>query len=223
MGGGRKRRRLSPEESALWSRIAETAKPLKKRDARAEHSEAEPPRPVPVHAPKPRVRAKPPQSGVALKPGGGASWPGVSVDLAPRGVSPTPRGPVGGLDRRTAERVRKGTRTPDDRIDLHGMTAERAHAALNRFVLQGAASGARLLLVITGKGGDKAIRAPGESRGDHHGEDAAFMPRREGVLRREVPRWLAEPPLAHHVVAVFQAHARHGGEGALYVYLKKVR
>ena len=49
------------------------------------------------------------------------------------------------------------------------------------------------------------------------------MPRRTGVLKREVPRWLGEAPLAPHVVGVFQANARHGGEGALYVYLKKAR
>ncbi len=98
------------------------------------------------------------------------------------------------------------------------MTAERAHMALNHFVMQGVQNGARLLLVITGKGGDKAIRPVGE-----HREGADFMPRREGVLKREAPRWLRTAPLAPHVVGVFQAHAKHGGAGALYVYLKRVR
>ncbi len=211
-GGGRKKRRLSPEEEALWSRVADTAKPLKKRETRAEFS-PEPPRPAPHH-PKPRLRATPRQ-GLTLKPTGGGSAPGITYDLAPRGVTPAPRGPVGGIDKRTAERIRKGTKTPDARLDLHGMTAERAHTALNRFVTHGVASGARLLLVITGKGGDKTIRPDWD--------DADFMPRREGVLKREVPRWLREPPIAPHVVGVFQAHAKHGGEGALYVYLKKMR
>jgi len=213
-GGGKRKRRLSPEDEALWSRVAETAKPLKKREPGAEFT-PEPPRPVTAQAAKPRVRPHAPRQGVTLKPTGGGPAPGISYDLAPRGVGPAPRGPVGGIDRRTAERIRKGVKTPDARLDLHGMTAERAHAALNQFVIHGVASGARLLLVITGKGGDKMIRPDWD--------DADFMPRRTGVLKRDVPRWLAEPPIAGHVVGVFQAHARHGGEGALYVYLKKVR
>lgn len=211
MGGeGKSKRRLTPEEQALWTRIADTAKPLKKRETRAEFS-PEPPRP----APKPhKLKSAPAPQGISLRPAG-AHEPLIRMDLASRGVAPAPRGPVGGIDRRTAERIRKGSKTPDAKLDLHGMTAERAQAALNRFVLHGVASGARLLLVITGKGGDKAIRVPGE--------EADFMPRREGVLKREVPRWLRETPLAGHVVGVFQAHAKHGGEGALYVYLKRVR
>lgn len=213
MGGGRKKR-LSPEDAALWDRVAGTAKPLKKREPKPE-PEPEPQRSAAPHPPKPRVRAAPHRKSATLKPVGMGGALGISYDLAARGVSPAPRGPVGGIDRRTAERIRKGTKSPDARIDLHGMTAERAHGALTRFVLQGAASGARLLLVITGKGGDKTIRPAWD--------DADFMPRREGVLKREVPRWLREAPLAPHVVGVFQAHAKHGGAGALYVYLKRAR
>ncbi len=219
MAGGRdKKRRLSPEDAALWSRVAETATPLKKRDMRPEAS-AKTTRAAPVQPPKPKVRPTPPMDRAEAPAKPARPLPRITLDLASRGVAPASRGPISGIDRRTSERIRKGAKTPDARIDLHGMTADRAHGALTRFVMQGVANGARLLLVITGKGGDKTIRTPGH----YAGEDAAFMPRREGVLKREVPRWLREPPIAGHVVGVFQAHPRHGGEGALYVYLKRVR
>lgn len=86
---------------------------------------------------------------------------------------------------------------------MHGMTADRAHGALWRFLDGAAAGGLRCVLVVTGKGGD--------GRGG------------EGVLRRETPRWLTAPPFAGMVVGVFEAHARHGGAGALYVYIKRRR
>lgn len=215
MGGGRdKKRRLSPEEQALWSRVADTAKPLKKREERPKDSAA-PKRASPVQPPKPIVRPLAAKEPAMTRPSPGRPLPRITLDLARGGVAPASRGPIGGIDRRTSERIRKGSKTPDARLDLHGMTADRAHGALNRFVMQGVANGARLLLVITGKGGDKTIRPVGD--------DAPFMPRREGVLKREVPRWLREPPIAGHVVGVFQAHPKHGGEGALYVYLKRAR
>jgi DNA-nicking Smr family endonuclease len=84
------------------------------------------------------------------------------------------------------------------RIDLHGMTQDRARAALQGFVRRSWEEGYRAVLVITGKG----------SRGD-------------GVLRRQTPEWLAEPALREVVAGISEAHRRHGGEGALYVALKR--
>ena len=81
------------------------------------------------------------------------------------------------------------------------MSAARAHAALKIFIADSQAMGRRCVLVITGKGSDAA----------------------PGVLRREAPRWLATPPLSQMIVNVSQAHDRHGGGGALYVYLKRRR
>ncbi|MEM9784420.1 MAG: Smr/MutS family protein [Pseudomonadota bacterium] len=124
-------------------------------------------------------------------------------------------GPVGrpeaGLDRRTAERLRKGLRDPDARLDLHGLTAEQAHRRLDRFLAQSLAAGLRVVLVITGKGGS---RAP---------EDAPWLPEGRGVLRDAAPRWIRQGPYGRRVVGVFEAHARHGGAGAFYVYLRKER
>ena len=83
-------------------------------------------------------------------------------------------------------------------IDLHGLNHDQARATLTRFILDAHADGRRTVLVITGKG----------ALGD-------------GVLRRRAPEWLAAPPLRALVAGLSEAHRRHGGEGALYVALKR--
>jgi len=97
-------------------------------------------------------------------------------------------------------RLNRGREAVAARIDLHGMTQDVARAALTGFVARSAEEGWRAVLVITGKG----------VGGD-------------GVLRRRVPDWLAEPPIRAHIAGVSEAHRRHGGEGALYVALKRRR
>jgi DNA-nicking Smr family endonuclease len=118
-----------------------------------------------------------------------------------------------GLDGRTAERLRRGQLEPQGKLDLHGMTEVAAHRALSHFLHSAQARGARLVLVVTGKGGKPLA------------EDAPFdmeLERRaRGVLKTMVPRWLAEPDLAPLVADARAAHRRHGGAGALYVYLRK--
>jgi DNA-nicking Smr family endonuclease len=146
-----------------------------------------------------------------LRPAGPTRPPAITVDLADRDIAPVGR-PEAGLDRRSADRLRRGARAPDARIDLHGMTSERAHRELDRCIGAALASGARLVLVITGKGG---------KRRDPHA--APFMRGDQGVLRQQVPGWLRHGPHARHIVGVYQASPRHGGAGALYVYLKKRR
>lgn len=115
-----------------------------------------------------------------------------------------------GVDGATARRLKRGTQEPDARLDLHGMTAERAHRTLVGFILQAHRSGARLALVITGKGGRRE-----SSDGLRPVEPG------RGVLKSLTPEWLAQPPLSACVVGVYPAHQRHGGSGALYVYLRK--
>jgi DNA-nicking Smr family endonuclease len=118
-----------------------------------------------------------------------------------------------GLDGRTAERLRRGQVEPQAKLDLHGMTEAAAYRALSHFLHSAQARGARLVLVVTGKGGRPLP------------EDAAFdmeLERRaRGVLKTMVPRWLGEPDLAPLVADARTAHRRHGGAGALYVYLRK--
>jgi DNA-nicking Smr family endonuclease len=120
-----------------------------------------------------------------------------------------------GIDGRTAERLRKGAIEPDTKIDLHGYTEQAAHDALAKFLRQAATGGARLALVVTGKGLKPA--APDEPF------DLELDRRTRGVLKAMVPRWLQEPSLVRFVADVRTAHRRHGGAGALYVYLRKER
>ena len=89
------------------------------------------------------------------------------------------------------------------------MTLSQAHPVLMRFILDAHASGKRLVLVITGKGKDRDEGGP--------------IPVRRGILRHQVPGWLHAPPLGALVLEIREAHLRHGGGGAYYVYLRKGR
>src|SRR6185436_9447888 len=111
---------------------------------------------------------------------------------------PPPLDTFAGLDRASAERLKRGRYPVEARLDLHGMTQAEAHRALNGFVAGSRALGRRVVLVITGHG-----RISG------------------GVLKTAVPRWLNEPELRRHVLAASPARPQHGGAGALYVLLRK--
>ncbi|HUO92010.1 MAG TPA: Smr/MutS family protein [Rhizomicrobium sp.] len=118
-----------------------------------------------------------------------------------------------GLDGRTAERLRRGKLEPQARLDLHGMTEAAAHEALARFLKNARAQGVRLVLVVTGKG----LKQPAEDEPF----DLELHKRSRGVLKSMVPRWLKEPAFAALVAETRSAHRRHGGAGALYIYLRK--
>ena len=116
---------------------------------------------------------------------------------------------AGELDGNTKEKLKRGVLQPTARIDLHGMTEAAAHGALLSFLTAAQARGVRLALVVTGVGNPR------------HDEGAAWMRSRHGVLKQMVPRWLNEKQFAALAVGTAPAHIRHGGEGALYVYLRK--
>ena len=116
-----------------------------------------------------------------------------------------------GINGATRDRLRKGLIEPDARIDLHGMTQLAAHRTLFAWMTTAHHRGLRLVLVITGKGNPK------------NDENAPWMMSPHGVLKQMVPRWLKEPELAALIAAVRPAHVKHGGDGALYVYLRKAR
>jgi DNA-nicking Smr family endonuclease len=118
-----------------------------------------------------------------------------------------------GLDRSSAERLKRGKYKIEARIDLHGMTQEKAHRALTDFVARAAQDGLRCILVITGKGLRKLA---GEEAGRVRSEDL-------GILRNAVPRWLNEPPTRARILAFGAAQQRDGGGGALYVLLRRGR
>ncbi len=214
--GRRTGRGIGPEDRALWDQVTRDATPLEPglRAATAETAPAPAPAepdPAPPPTPPPTPTPTRPRAPRILRPAGSGKPPAISLDLAGPAVAPVGR-PEPGLDRRNAERLRRGERAPDDRIDLHGLTAERAHRALDRRIGEALGRGQRLILVITGKGGKK--------RSD---DDAPFMREGEGVLRQQAPRWLRGGPHAARIVGIYQAHPRHGGAGAFYVYLKKRR
>ncbi|MGI9437023.1 MAG: Smr/MutS family protein [Geminicoccaceae bacterium] len=105
------------------------------------------------------------------------------------------------IDRRSWERLKRGQITIESRLDLHGRTQGEAHAALDRFLSAAAARGERCVLVVTGKGD----------------------PERGGVLRQMVPRWLGEKANRDTVLTYSPAQPRHGGNGALYILIKRRR
>lgn len=114
--------------------------------------------------------------------------------------------PLSPLARRERQRLSRGTLAIDARIDLHGLTQSEAHAALARFLRLAQADDAKFVLVITGKGARSADR--GTER---------------GVLRRQVPLWLGLPEFRAYVVGFEDADTAHGGQGALYVRLRRRR
>ncbi len=197
------RRRLRPEELELWHQIARSADPLHKRPKPKPPEEA--PRPKPVGKVS-QPEAKPPLSSFAL---GESALPASETRALPQTTGQWLRRDDVQMDAKAFQRLKRGKLRPEARIDLHGMTLDRAHGALTRFILTHQSHGHRLVLVITGKG----------SREDPY--DPA--PRRRGVLKRQVPMWLKMPPLAGAVLQISESHIRHGGEGAYYVYLRRSR
>lgn len=117
-----------------------------------------------------------------------------------------------GIDGNTAERLRRGQLLPEAKLDLHGLTEAMAHRALATFLRSAQGRGLRFVIVVTGKG-----RPPP----DDEPFDLELVARSRGVLATMVPRWLKEPGLARFVASVSSAHRKHGGGGALYVYLRK--
>jgi DNA-nicking Smr family endonuclease len=124
-----------------------------------------------------------------------------------RVTTPSRETPKPVMDTKTYGKMKRGKLVPEARIDLHGMTLDQAHPALTRFILTSYSRGFRLVLVITGKG----------LQDDPHDP----IPRQRGVLKRQVPMWLRMAPLNTAVMDVSEAHLRHGGGGAYYVYLRR--
>ncbi len=105
------------------------------------------------------------------------------------------------VDRRTAERLKRGQMPVEATLDLHGHTQIEAHGELNRFLAAAHTAGRRCVLIVTGKGAGQS----------------------GGILRAEVPKWLNEAPNRARIVAFAGARPQHGGGGALYVLLRRRR
>ena len=194
-----RRRHLHPEERALWEAVARTAKPALGRKP----YQADPPEPA---APAVFVKAppKPPLAAFAL----GQSAPATPAAMPqPRSPGEVLRDAPLRMDAGTHTRMTRGKLAPEARIDLHGMTLAEAHTELTHFLLNAWSRGLRLVLVITGKG--KSVH-------DHLPHSM-----RIGAIRQQAPHWMRLAPLASIVQQVAEAHLRHGGSGAYYVYLRR--
>lgn len=195
-------RLLSDEDVALWSHVTRGIDPVSVK--RRVHAKAQPPPEIPPpHAPDEPARQPPPRVAATHIP---RPTPVKPAPAAAKTATP------GALARRQVRKLAGGHTDIDARVDLHGLYQDEAYGVLRRFLLRCYASGHRNVLVITGKGG-----APVRDDSEPWGQ------RERGVLRRNVPRWLAEPELSAIVVSYTTAHARHGGEGAIYVVLRNAR
>jgi DNA-nicking Smr family endonuclease len=196
------RRRLRPDELTLWQEVARKTTPLSSNRKLPATSSTD----------QPAQQARPPRQEPETPPkfeiGQTARDRNGGHDVLP----PLPEGlqqaPVS-MDKKAFQRLKKGKLVPEAKLDLHGMTLDQAHPALNGFILRSHAAGRRLVLIVTGKGRD---RDPGDA-----------VPIRRGVLRHSVPQWLRMAPLSSLVLQITEAHLKHGGGGAYYVYLRRRR
>ena len=200
----RRRRHLSAEEKAIWETIARQTRPLSPRTKTAANTA---PKPGPDSRKTVR-EAEDGQTPIAPFNIGEQVDHSRTNDLIPGLGQQMNKAPVR-MDSKSFGRLKRGKLKPEARIDLHGMTQAEAHPALIGFILRSVAEGRRLVLVITGKG---KLR-----------DEAPPLPVRHGVLRHNVPQWLRMAPVGPHVLQVTQAHLRHGGDGAYYVYLRRPR
>lgn len=182
----RRHRPLSEDERVLWEGVAKQVKPLRKRtrvvkmDVLAVEAA-----PVPL-PPMSRKLVEAPPAKVVKHPD-------------------PPLPPLTTLGRRERSQLSRGRKEIDARLDLHGMTQERAHRALATFLQRASYDGMSFVLIITGKG------RTGGSESER------------GILRRQVPIWLGLPEFRALVVGFEEAHIGHGGAGALYVRVRRAR
>ncbi|MBC2836030.1 Smr/MutS family protein [Paragemmobacter straminiformis] len=193
-----RRRHLRPDEEDLWHAVARTAKPMHAPTMqRRIETQPAPPAPEPPKHHTPMF--EPFRLGEKAKPRTGHN-------LAPSIAESLSQAPVQ-MDAKAFGKMTRGKLAPEARIDLHGMTLAEAHPELIRFILNAQSDGLRLVLVITGKGKRR--------------DDTGPIPQRMGALRHQVPQWLRMAPLGPAVLQVAEAHLKHGGSGAYYVYLRR--
>jgi DNA-nicking Smr family endonuclease len=173
---------IKPDDRALWDAVKKSVKPLRNAKPRA-----------PKLATAPEKSETPPSA--ARTKSQKLPKPPAAQPAKPSAPKPPP---LASLDRRTRSRVARGRVEIDARLDLHGLTLERARSRLANFLASAQSRGAGLVLVITGKGGT-------------------------GALRREAPFWLSSPELRSLVIGFEEAAQSHGGAGALYVRVRRQR
>ena len=202
----RKRGRgLSDSDKALWQKVTDTVDPLR-------HRPDTPPLAKITRAPaalSERVLSERPLP---------SAWFGLPTSATSRGTGEnTAREPEQKIDRKARRRLERGHLRVDQTLDLHGLTQERAYSRLRRQIELAVLHGNRCVLVITGKGGKRWSQSDGSAAWrtradfDQHG----------GVLKAKVPYWLDSPEIAPFVHSYGAAAQSHGGDGALYVMLRR--
>lgn len=194
----KRRRHLSAEDEALWHAVTKTITPIERRTVPDPEQSREP-----LAASPSPVRSKRELTAVPAK----------APPPAPRKAAATPP-PATPFEAKRAKRLRRGHLDIEARLDLHGMRQAEAHRALRGFLMSAHARGLRHVKVITGKGRSSD---PDDRPFDLHGPD------RPGILKRLVPAWLGEADLAAVVVSFTGAGKQHGGDGAIYIHLRRSR
>ena len=191
------RRKLKSDEVELWEQVAKSATPLKLPQSIKTVAKPKPNKPI-----KQIEKFELNKFEVGEK----ASQKSVKNDLKPSISTALENAPVQ-MDYKSFKKMKRGKSTPEATFDLHGMTVAQAHSALIHFLMTSYSRNMRLVLVITGKGKFQ--------------KDTGPIPRQVGILRHQVPQWLRMPPLRDKILQVSEAHGKHGGSGAYYVYLRK--
>ena len=183
------------QDDVLWKAMTEDVEPLKTKNT--VYKGKEKPRPKQPSAP-----AAPPETETIP----------IKADISIKKVTDANVDNPAGIDRRTQQRLKRGKMPIDGRLDLHGKTQNEAYDALLKYIPAAQISGKRCILVITGKGqpryGDPSLLECSEHI---------------GVLKQKTPYWLSTPPLNKYVLDIQPARPNHGGEGALYVLLRRKR
>ena len=177
-------RRLTDEEIALWTEVARSV--ARRRGAAL---------PIPSNRIRPTRPPAPP--------------PMATESPADRPAKPSTPPPLAPIERRLKRELSRGRAAIDGALDLHGLTQAEAHQALRGFLRHSQAHGARLVIIVTGKGGAT--------------DEFSGWPNERGVLKRLTPQWLRESDLRSVVLGFEEAGRAHGGSGALYVRLRRLQ
>ena len=202
--GQKPSKKIAIEDVDLWHSISGSVNPISsERKNRASHLD------IPGLENKkksPRQTERTKKSGIASK-----------TQILPQKITKAKIPQLTGIDRRSKQKLLRGNVDIDARIDLHGATQIEAPNLLKNFFLSAQKRGAVMVLVITGKG------ASPYTRHILHSHDGYASPEREGVLRKNFSEWMRSPDFAHLVSGFQPAHPKHGGGGAFYVKLRKIK
>ncbi len=206
-GGRRRSSLLTDDDATIWEHTAQSLDPLRKGKARV-HSAVSDDELAPFFVPSEASAHK--TSGRASEHPRDEAASRSDTKLTPARKTPE----LQAFDAKQARRLKRGRTDIEARLDLHGMVQSEAHASLRRFLKSCQANGLRTVLVITGKGGTGGVQRRGGDT-DLWGRGVEL-----GILKRNVPLWLAEPELRRMVVSYTDAAIQHGGQGAIYVHIR---